>query len=306
MIKSILITGANAGLGKEAARQFVKLPHTEKVYLGCRNMKKAEEAKQELVEATGRDIFEIVLIDVSDQTSVRNAVDQLNDPIDALVMNAGGLGGKMPYAKTKDGVTNIVAANVLGHIVLLDKLLADQKLTQVALYAGSEAIRGVKAMGIKPVEMQSGSVDEFVSLINGTHEANESPALESYAYVKYLAVMSLLATARKNPQVRIISMSPGGTNGTNAAEDLTGIMKFLMKTMSKTLMPIMGVMHSLETGAKRYVDGITDERFKTGTFYASSRNKPTGDVGDQSVLFPELKNESYQDNAYEAIHRFTA
>ncbi len=306
MIKSILITGANAGLGKEAARQFAKLPQTEKVYLGCRNIKKAEAARKELIEATGRDIFEIVLIDVSDQSSVRNAVDLIKEPIDALVMNAGGLGGKTPYAHTKEGVTHIVAANVLGHVVLLDKLLAENKLTQVALYAGSEAIRGVKAMGVKPVQMQSGSVEEFAALIEGTHEATQAPALESYGYVKYLAVMSLLATARKHPNVRILSMSPGGTNGTNAAEDLTGIMKFMMKTMSKTLMPLMGVMHSVETGAKRYVDGITNPDFKTGTFYASANNKPTGKVGDQSVLFPELNNETYQENAYEAIHRYTA
>ena len=37
MNKSILITGANAGLGKEAARQLALIGTTEKVYLGCRN-----------------------------------------------------------------------------------------------------------------------------------------------------------------------------------------------------------------------------------------------------------------------------
>ena len=39
-------------------------------------------------------IFEIVLMDVSDVDSVRSAVESIGEPIDALVMNAGGMGGK--------------------------------------------------------------------------------------------------------------------------------------------------------------------------------------------------------------------
>ena len=43
-------------------------------------------------------------------------------------MNAGGMGGKTPNAKTEDGVTHIFASNVLGHVVLLDELLKEDKL----------------------------------------------------------------------------------------------------------------------------------------------------------------------------------
>ncbi len=45
MLKSILITGANAGLGKETARQFALQGGMEKIYLGCRNEAKAKIAK---------------------------------------------------------------------------------------------------------------------------------------------------------------------------------------------------------------------------------------------------------------------
>ena len=37
MNKSIMITGANSGIGKEVARQLALLEGTEKVYLACRN-----------------------------------------------------------------------------------------------------------------------------------------------------------------------------------------------------------------------------------------------------------------------------
>ena len=72
------------------------------------------------------------------------------------------------------------------------------------------------------------------------------------------------------------------------------------------LMPMMGMAHSLEVGAKRFVDGLNNDNYKTGKFYASKSNKPTGAVSDQNIHFPDLDNTTYQDNAYEAIHRFTA
>ena len=134
MLKTILITGANAGLGKESARQLAQQAGVEKIYLGCRNMAKARIAKQELEQLTGKAIFDIVKIDVSDLDSVRAAVESLTEPVDALVMNAGGTGGKHFQEKTKAGVTQIFAVNLLGHVVLTQELIKAAKLTQVALY----------------------------------------------------------------------------------------------------------------------------------------------------------------------------
>jgi hypothetical protein len=67
----------------------------------------------------------------------------------------------------------------------------------------------------------------------------------------------------------------------------------------------MGEMvHELEVGAKRFVDGISDARYKSGVFYASKEGKLSGDMVDQNTFFTSLKNTSFQDNAYDAIHRF--
>lgn len=64
MNKSIMITGANVGLGKETARQLAFVDGTEKIYLACRNPKKADAAKMDLERSTGRTIFEIVIMDI--------------------------------------------------------------------------------------------------------------------------------------------------------------------------------------------------------------------------------------------------
>jgi hypothetical protein len=68
--------------------------------------------------------------------------------------------------------------------------------------------------------------------------------------------------------------------------------------------PILGLSHSLETGAERLVDGITDPTLRSGVFYASAASAVTGPVVDQADIFPDLRNLSLQDNANQAIHRF--
>ena len=95
-ITSVLITGANAGIGKKIARQMALRPGVKRVYLACRSETKAKAAKQELERKTGKSCFRIVLMDVSDLASVRSGMQELDGPIDGLVMNAGGAGGKGP------------------------------------------------------------------------------------------------------------------------------------------------------------------------------------------------------------------
>jgi len=303
-MKSVLITGANSGLGKDCARQLALLDDTEKIYLGCRNEEKAKAAKQSLEETTGKSIFEILLIDVSNPNSVSSAVKSLKEPVEGLVMNAGGMGGKHPGDITPDGVIQIFATNILGHVVLLDELLKAKKLTKVALFAGSEAARGVGKMGMKRPKLETSSVDEFASICDGTFFGKKIDPMVVYGPIKYMAALWMASVARKNPDLRIFTMSPGGTGGTEVMEDLPGLMKFMYKLIGLRLMPIFGLMHKLEIGAKRYVDGLNDESYKSGVFYGSKKPVLTGPVVDQATIFEDLANERFQDNANEAIHRF--
>src|ERR1700743_3511594 len=117
MNESILITGANAGLGKEAARQLALKNETKKVILLCRNQAKAEAAKEELEERTGKRIFEIIIGDVADANSVRKAVEKIKEPIDAVILNAGGMVGKTAAKVTSSGMNELAATNILGHVI---------------------------------------------------------------------------------------------------------------------------------------------------------------------------------------------
>jgi hypothetical protein len=67
--------------------------------------------------------------------------------------------------------------------------------------------------------------------------------------------------------------------------------------------PLFGMAHSVEVGAKRLVDGLLVDEYKSGVFYAS-KTKVTGPVVDQAALYPELGDVKLQDNASAAVQRF--
>ena len=303
-IQSVLITGANAGLGRESARQLALQDSVQKIYLGCRNEIKARAARVALEAETGREIFEIVLMDVADPNSVRAAVATLDCPIDAVVLNAGGTGGTAPNALTPTGVTSMFAVNVLGYAVLVDALLERQLVTSTVLYAGSEAARGFPKMGIARPILDTSSVDEFASIADGTKFSLNSDLLDIYANVKLTAAYWMASMARQYSHIRFVTMSPGGTTGTNGMDDLTFVKKLLFKHIGGVLMPLLGMMHGVEVGARRYVDGLTNPRFESGRFYASAGGSPTGPVVDQATIVTDFGNHAIQDNANQAVHQF--
>lgn len=306
MNESILITGANIGLGKETARQLALKKETKKVILFCRNQAKAEVAKKDLEEQTGKKVFEIIIGDVSDANSVRRAVGKIKEPIDAVILNAGGMIGKTAAKVTPSGMNELAATNILGHVILVEELIKHGKLKKAVLYPSAEAVPGVKMLGMKPVAMKTSSVDEFVGVLDGSYFGNKFDVTQSYGYVKYVATMWMLSMARKYPELKFVVVSPGNTKGTLAPDNLPPAMRFMLKNfMMPVVFPLMGEMvHKLEVGAKRFVDVISEERYKSGVFYASKEGKLSGDMVDQSTFFTPLKNTTFQDNADQAIHRF--
>ena len=298
--KTALITGANGGLGKEVARQLALRPETTRVYLACRNADLATTAKAELEAATGRRIFDIILMDVADLGSVRAGLAAVSGHIDAVVMNAGVIGPKS-MALTADGVTTSFATNVLGHVVLLEGLLAVGRLREVAVFVGSEAVRGVPKLRMKGPSWVSHSADEFATVIDGSYFAGKKADFNlAFGQAKYIGALWMAYLARQHPDRRFITMSPGNTTGTQAASDLP----VPMRIGAKYILPALGLSHKLEVGAKRLVDAVTDPTLASGVFYASAANTLTGPAVNQSDFLPDLANLSFQDNANEAIHRF--
>ena len=115
-----LITGANTGLGWENARALAGAG--AHVVLGCRNPQKADDALERLLAVHPDASAEILLMDMADLASIRDAVQRDGDaPLDLLINNAGIMG--TDQATTADGFEGQLGTNHLGHFALTGLLL---------------------------------------------------------------------------------------------------------------------------------------------------------------------------------------
>lgn len=116
-----LVTGANSGIGLEAAR--VLAHRGAHVVLACRNQAKAVEA-QRSIEAGGRASLEVLKLDLSSLAQVREAAAAFrarHAQLDLLINNAGVMW--LPRTLTAEGHEMQFGTNHLGHFALTGHLL---------------------------------------------------------------------------------------------------------------------------------------------------------------------------------------
>lgn len=120
--KTILITGANAGIGKECAVALAS--QGARIVMVCRNLEKGTQAQQEIQSRSGSERIDLMQADVSSQASLREfstAYKQRYDRLDVLLNNAGAI---MPTRNlTVDGLESTFATNHLGYFLLTGLLL---------------------------------------------------------------------------------------------------------------------------------------------------------------------------------------
>ncbi|OBH68219.1 oxidoreductase [Mycobacterium intracellulare] len=113
--RTVIITGANAGLGEITARELVRVGGH--VILAVRNIDKGNAAAARMA-GPGR--AEVRPLDLQDLSSVRRFAEGI-DTVDVLVNNAGIMATK--HAVTVDGFEGQIGTNHLGHFALTNLLL---------------------------------------------------------------------------------------------------------------------------------------------------------------------------------------
>ncbi|WP_434452108.1 SDR family oxidoreductase [Lentzea sp. E54] len=121
--KRVVVTGANSGTGKEAAKRLAGAGAD--VVLAVRTEAKGEQAKAEILTAHPGALVEVRRLDLADQASVGTFADELiagGKPLDVLVNNAGVM--NVPArTETGDGFELQLASNFLGPFALTVRLL---------------------------------------------------------------------------------------------------------------------------------------------------------------------------------------
>ncbi|XP_018606592.1 retinol dehydrogenase 13-like [Scleropages formosus] len=120
--KTVVITGANTGIGKETARELAL--RGGRIIMGCRDMEKCEAAAKEIRRESLNHHVYARHVDLASVKSVRefaNRIKEEEDRVDILINNAAVM--RCPDWKTEDGFDMQFGVNHLGHFLLTNLLL---------------------------------------------------------------------------------------------------------------------------------------------------------------------------------------
>lgn len=127
--KTIIVTGANSGIGKAASIQLAK--SGAHVVMMCRSKERGEQALQDVRSASNSDRAELIIVDMSSQASVRRAVDEFlgrHSRLDVLVHNAANFDHRQTQpVMTEDGLETVFATNHVNIFLMTELLLETLK-----------------------------------------------------------------------------------------------------------------------------------------------------------------------------------
>ncbi len=284
--KTAIVTGANSGMGKATARMLAEKGY--EVLLLVRNQKRGEEAIREL-QKEHPNSFEMILCDLSDSTSVREAAETISrnhSQVDLLINNAGLITTRREL--TEDGLEMQFAVNHVGHFALTMLLLPLMKEGSRIVQVASGAHKWGK-----------------INFEDLTLEKNFRP-FRAYGQSKLANVLFVEVLSRKLIPygITVNSCHPGavGTNmGVNRETGFgKGIMK-LLKPFFRT--PKEGADTAVFIGTEASIGKISGKYFYNRKPVALSKNAQDKVLSEKLWRWSEEHTGIYFSEVEETLHR---
>lgn len=214
--KTIIITGANSGIGFEAARAFAMKNAT--TILGCRSLKKGNEAYSLIQKEFPQAHLDLIQLDLADIGSIRQFSDIFKNRynhLDILINNAGVM--TPPYGKTRQGFELQIGINHLGHFALTGMLMESILKT-----------KGSRIVTMSSLTHSIGKID-----FNDLHFEKKYRPFKAYSQSKLANLIFALELQRKLDSVGtdVLSLAAHpGWSGTNILRK-EGILKYFNKLL---------------------------------------------------------------------------
>ena len=270
--KTVVITGANTGIGKVTAQTLAARGAT--VVLACRSEAKTAPVIAAIRAAVPNAAVEFVALDLGDLAAIKRAAQQLASrerTIDILINNAGVAGLR---GTTKDGFEMAFGTNHLGHYLWTRLLLPHVK-------RGT----GLTAGRIVNVASRAHYSPKHIAWEALRKPTQSRTGLAEYGVSKLCNVLFTQELARREPGINSYAVHPG-VIATDVWRHTPAPLGWLLKKFLVT--PEQGAQTSIATAtAARYAN-------ESGRYYHSNGNEKRP---NRLALDPSLATELWQRSA---------
>ena len=216
--KTIIITGANSGIGKAAAIQLAKSGAT--VVMACRSAERGAQALADVREAANSQRVELFRVDMASQASVRQFAAEFSSRhkrLDVLIHNAANFDhSQRKPVLTEDGIETVFATNHV-NIFLLTQLLLDMLKASAPSRIITVASQGLMTYPFLDIEFDNLNGQKKFSLQHAYYHAKQAQVMFTFD----------LAERLKGTGVTVNCVRVG--NVAIPDERLTHLPKFLLK-----------------------------------------------------------------------------
>lgn len=247
--KVVVITGANSGIGLEAAREFAR--KRASTILACRSAERGEQAVTELRSENPDAAVGLMMLDLASLSSVEQFASEFtkrHQRLDVLVNNAGIMA--VPYSLTEDGFESQVGTNHLGHFALTGRLLAVLLNTP-----------GARVVNVSSTAHRAGRMD-FDNLL---FENGRYTPFRAYCRSKLANLLFTFELQRRFEQAGVEAMALSAHPGmatTNIGNHLSG-----NRVFNATGFLSSGIVQSASMGALPTLRAAVDPQARGGQYY---------------------------------------
>jgi NAD(P)-dependent dehydrogenase (short-subunit alcohol dehydrogenase family) len=266
--KTVLITGASAGIGKATASELAA--RGARLVLACRDPDKAARARGEILARTPGALVDVVRLELASLRSVRVCAAELvasYPRIDVLINNAGVF--PPDYLPTEDGFEMQIGVNHLGHFLLTNLL--------VETLAASAPSRVVTVSSM----MHAGGKIDFASF----RKPDKYSAMAAYRQSKLANIVFANELGRRLAKrgVTSTSLHPGSV-ATEITRDSPLWMRAAFRVIGAS--PAKGARTSVYLASSPEVEGVT------GRYFVGCKQAKTDPLAQDEALARALWDES--------------